>query len=57
MADIFQNTDKIIPKRDAQIVRVGMTEADIGARRDHMPATDKSGDMSIRHVPNAGTNG
>lgn len=55
MANIFQDPTKSLPKRDAQIVRVPMTEVEIGARKDHMPAADTSGDMSIKHVANAGS--
>lgn len=53
--DIFNEPAKSLPKRDAQIVRVPMTENEIGARKDHMPAADDSGALSISHVPNAGT--
>ena len=45
MANIFQDPTKSLPKRDAQIVRVPMTEVEIGARKDHMPAADTSGDI------------
>lgn len=54
---IFQDPSKVIPRRDAQIVRVPMTENEIAGRKDHMPAADKSGDLSIEHVQNAGTKG
>lgn len=55
MVNIFQDPTKTVPKRDAQIVRVPMDQEEIGGRKDHMPAADKSGDMSINHVQNAGT--
>lgn len=55
MANIFQDPTKTLPRRDPQIVRVPMTDMDIAARKDHMPAADKSGDMSVQHVPNAGS--
>ncbi len=55
MASIFQDPTKTLPRRDPQIVRVPMTDMDIAARKDHMPAADKSGDMSISHTPNAGS--
>lgn len=54
--NIFQNPTKSLPKKDSQIVRVSMEESEIGGRRDHMPAKDMSPQMSISHVPNAGTN-
>lgn len=55
--DIFRDPTKTVPKRDAQIVRVPMDQSEIGGRKDHMPAADKSGDLSIQHVQNAGTKG
>lgn len=57
MANInpFQNSTMKVPKSDPQIVRVSMEQQDIGGRKSNMPSGEKSGDMSIRHVPNAGT--
>lgn len=57
MANIFQDNTKSLPKKDEQIVRVNFEQSDIGGRKDHMPAEKKSGIMSIKHVPNAGTKG
>lgn len=48
--DIFQNPTKKLPKKDSQIVRVSMEQSEIGGRKDHMPADEKSGDLAIRHV-------
>ena len=53
--NIFQDPTKAIPRSDAQIVRVPMTELEIGGRKDHMPAADKGSDMSIQHVQNSGS--
>ena len=53
MVDIFRNSTKKVPKSDPAIVRVDMTEADIGGRKSHMPNAEKSDKMSITHVPNA----
>ena len=53
MVDIFKNSTKKVPKSDPAIVRVDMTEADIGGRKSHMPNAEKSDKMSITHVPNA----
>ena len=53
--NLFQNSAKSIPMSDEQIVRVDMEQIDIGGRKSHLPAQSKSGDMSINHVPNAGT--
>lgn len=51
MVDVFHPTSKTkIPKSDPQIVRVDMTEADIGGRKSHMPNAAKSDKMSITHV-------
>jgi len=55
--DIFKDPTKSIPKRDEQIVRVDMEQMDIGGRKSHLPAGSKSSDMSISHVPNAGSKG
>ena len=52
--NIFQNATKTLPKSDDQIIRVNMEQIDIGGRKSHLPAQDKSGDMTISHVPNAG---
>lgn len=57
MANIFQDRTKSVPKSDEQIVRVDMEQLDIGGRKSHLPAQDKSSDMTISHVPNAGSKG
>jgi hypothetical protein len=51
--NIFQNSAKSIPESDEQIVRVSMKQIDIGGRTSHLPATEKSGAMTISHVPNS----
>ena len=53
--NIFQDNPKSLPKQDAQIVRVTMKQNEIGARTDHIPTPRQSGDMTISHVPNAGS--
>lgn len=53
--NIFQNSAKSIPENDAQIVRVDMKQIDIGGRTSHIPAGQKSPDLTLSHVPNAGT--
>ena len=51
MASIFQNPTKSLPKQaDSQIVRVPMTQNEIGGRTDHMPPVSKADKMSIEHV-------
>ena len=53
--NIFQNNAKSIPTSDEQIVRVSMEEIEIGGRKSHLPAADKSGSLGLSHVPNAGS--
>jgi hypothetical protein len=53
--NIFQNSSKSVPESDEQIIRVDMEHIDIGGRKSHLPSQEKSGDMSLNHVPNAGT--
>lgn len=50
--NIFQNSAKSIPTSDEQIVRVDLDKSDIGGRKSHLPAQDKSGAMTLSHVPN-----
>ena len=53
MANIFKDSTKSIPTSDAQIVRVDMEQQDIGGRKSHLPGQQKSGAMTLSHVPNA----
>lgn len=53
-ADLFVNSTKTLPKSDDQIVRVNMEQIDIGGRKSHLPSQDKSGDLTLSHVPNSG---
>ncbi len=53
--NIFQNSAKSIPTSDEQIIRVDMEQIDIGGRKSHLPAQEKSGAMNLSHVPNAGS--
>jgi hypothetical protein len=55
--NIFQNNTKTLPKSDDQIIRVDMEQIDIGGRKSHLPSQDKSGSLTISHVPNAGSGG
>ena len=52
--NVFQNNAKSVPTSDEQIVRVGMEQIDIGGRKSHLPAGQKSL-AAVSHVPNAGT--
>ena len=53
--DPFHNPVKSIPTSDEQIVRVGMEQDDIQGRKSHLPAQEKSGALTISHVPNSGS--
>lgn len=56
MVNIFQNSAKSIPmKADDQTVRVDLDQDDIGGRKSHLPPANKSGDLTISHVPNSGS--
>lgn len=56
MSDLFRNPVKSVPTSDSQIVRVDMEQIDIGGRKSHLPAQNKSDVLPINHVPNASTN-
>lgn len=51
--NLFQNSAKSIPTSDEQIIRVDMEQIDIGGRKSHLPATQKSPALTLSHVPNA----
>lgn len=51
--DIFRNETKTVPKRDSQIVRVDFEKQDISGH--NVGRGQRSPDLSIQHVPNAGT--
>ena len=51
--NLFQNSAKSIPTSDEQIMRVDMEQIDIGGRKSHLPATQKSPTLTLSHVPNA----
>lgn len=53
--DIFKNSTKSVPTSDEQIIRVGMEQIDIGGRKSHLPAQQKSGAMTLSHVGSAGS--
>lgn len=55
MTDIFKDSTKSVPTSDPQIVRVDMEQQEIGGRKSHLPARQKADDMSITHVPGAGS--
>ncbi len=52
--NVFQESTKALPKSDSQICRV-MKENEIAGRTDHMPKESPATEMSIKHVPNAGS--
>lgn len=51
-ANIFQNPTKTLPKSDDQIVRVSMEEIEIQGRKSHLPAGQKSSELTLSHVAN-----
>lgn len=53
--DLFHNPVKSVPTSDEQIVRVGMEQDDIQGRKSHLPAQEKSGALTLSHVPNSGS--
>ena len=53
--NIFQNQAKSVPTSDEQIIRVDMETLEIGGRKSHLPAQEKSPSMGLSHVPNAGS--
>jgi hypothetical protein len=53
--DLFHNPAKSVPTSDEQIVRVGMEEIELQGRKSALPAQQKSGVLTISHVPNGGT--
>jgi hypothetical protein len=53
--NIFKNSASSIPTSDAQIVRVDLDKSDIGGRKSALPAQERNSELSINHVPNAGT--
>ena len=55
MPNIFENSTKTLPKSDEQIVRIDMDKSDIGGRKSHLPAQDKSSVLPISHVASKGS--
>lgn len=51
--NLFQNSAKSVPTSDEQIVRVDLNSSEIGGRKSHLPGQQKSGAMTLSHVPNA----
>ncbi len=51
--NIFQNSAKSVPTSDEQIVRVDLETLAIGGRKSHLPGQEKSGALTLSHVPNA----
>ena len=54
--NLFQNSAKTVPmKADDQTIRVDLDVNEIGGRKSHLPAADKSSALPNSHVPNAGS--
>jgi hypothetical protein len=50
--NIFQNSQKSLPKKDEQIVRIDFEKAQLAGTP---PSPSQSGQLGISHVPNAGS--
>lgn len=48
--DMFGNLPTAIPKNDPTIERVDLTQADMGARANHLPKLEKNPKQAIKHV-------
>lgn len=48
--DMFGNLPSAIPKDDPKIVRVDLTQADMGARASFLPKFERNPKLSIKHV-------
>ena len=57
MVNIFVNPTTKLPTSDSQIIRVGMEEIEIGGRKSHLPAQNKSDVLPISHVGESGGSG
>ena len=54
MVNIFVNPTTKLPTGDSQIIRVNMEQIDIGGRKSHLPAQNKSDVLPISHVAGEG---
>ena len=54
MVNIFVNPTTKLPTSDSQIIRVDMEEIQIGGRKSHLPAQNKSDVLPISHVGESG---
>jgi len=48
--DLFRNLPSEIPKSSNEVERVDLTQADMGARKSHIPTLQKNPKAAIRHV-------
>jgi hypothetical protein len=48
--DMFGNLPTAIPKDDPKIIRVDLTQADMGARASHLPKLTSNPKLAIKHV-------
>jgi hypothetical protein len=48
--DMFGSLPSAIPKNSSEVVRVDLTQADLGARASHLPKLEKNPKMAIKHV-------
>ena len=51
MADtIFKSLPTAVPKSSSEVERVDLTQADMGARKSHIPTLEKNPKNAVRHV-------
>lgn len=48
--DMFGSMPTSIPKSSNEVKRVDLTQADMGARKSHIPTLAKDAKSAIRHV-------
>lgn len=47
---IFKNLPTSVPKSSGEVERVDLTQADMGARKSHIPTLEKNPKNAVRHV-------
>lgn len=48
--DMFGNLPSAIPKSSGSVERVDLTQADMGARKSHLPTLQKNPKNAVKHV-------
>lgn len=47
---IFKNLPTSVPQGSSEVERVDLTQADMGARKSHIPTLQKNPKNAVRHV-------